>query len=203
MLKMSRDYSQVASDEAINTAAKSLETNGFKVEIVNNLDEAKTAVLGMIPEGSDVFTGASETLRLTGLTEELNESGKYDPVRAKFANTKDELERRRLGSASDYAVGSVHAVTEDGQVVIASYSGSQLPNYVYGANHFIWVAGAQKIVKDLNEALERIETHTLLLETGRMQAAHGIDSVIAKILIYRKEPAGRGTIVLIKEAVGY
>ncbi len=200
---MSKDYSQIASDEALEHAKKSLEENGFKVKVVDTLVEAKDTVLGMIPEGADVFTGTSVTLNEAGLTGALNESGNYDPIRAKFAQTEDPLERRRLGSASDYAVGSVHAITEDGQVVIASYSGSQLPNYIYGANHFIWVAGTQKIVKDLNEAFERIETHTLPLEDERMQKAHGFGSVIAKLLIYRKEPQGRGTIVLVKQAVGF
>lgn len=88
-------------------------------------------------------------------------------------------------------------------MLIASASGSQLPNYVYGASNFIWVVGSQKIVKDLNEGLERIETHSFPLEDQRAQKAYGIHSSINKILIYRKEPAGRGTIILIKEAVGF
>jgi hypothetical protein len=113
------------------------------------------------------------------------------------------VEMRRIGSGAEYAVGSVHAVTQDGQVVVASASGSQLPNYAYGASNVIWVVGSQKIVKDLNEGLERIEDYTFHLEDERALEAYGANSSINKLLITRKETGGRITIVLIKETVGF
>lgn len=203
---MARDYARPVSDAELHTATAALEANGFKVEVVDNLEAAKQAVLAHIPEGADVYTGTSITLEETGLTEELEKSGRYDSARKRFMPMIQEgnrLEGRRVGSASDYAVGSVHAITQDGQVLIASSTGSQLPNYVYGANHVIWVVGTQKIVKDLNEAIERIETHALPLEDVRAQAAYGVGSAINRLLIYRKESKERVTIVLIKQAVGY
>ncbi|HVS78971.1 MAG TPA: LUD domain-containing protein [Candidatus Saccharimonadales bacterium] len=200
-------FAQPATEQQLAKAKKALESHGFKVEIVDTLADAKTAVAKLIPKGSEVFTGTSETLRLAGLDKELNESGEYVSVRQKFmplANQPDKaVEMRRIGSASDYAIGSVHAITEDGQVLIASASGSQIPNYAYGASNFIWVVGSQKIVKDLEEGLERIEKHTFPLEDQRALKAYGANSSINKILIYRKEPQGRGTIILIREPVGF
>ena len=63
--------------------------------------------------------------------------------------TTQARERAKLGATPDLAIGSVHAVTEDGHVLIASNTGSQLPAYVYAAGKVIWVVGAQKIIKNI------------------------------------------------------
>jgi hypothetical protein len=205
-IKLSTRFAEAASDSEIKKAKEALEAKGLKVKIVDNLGQASKAVTGLIPKGSQVFTATSVTLDKSGLTEELN-SNKYDSVRDKYmalyGQEDKAVEMRRIGSASDYAVGSVHAITEDGQVVIASASGSQLPNYVYGASNIIWVVGTQKIVKDLNEAFDRIENYTFHLEDERAKKAYGSGSSINKILIYRKDPTNRATVILVKETVGF
>jgi hypothetical protein len=203
---MARDYARPVSEDELTTARAALEKNGFKVQIVEDLSAAKQTVLDLIPQGADVFTATSVTLEEAGLAEEFNNSGRYDSARQRFApliQRGKELEARQIGSASDYAVGSVHAVTLEGHVLIASARGSQLPNYVFGANHVIWVVGAQKIVKDLDEGLDRIEKHSFPLEDVRAQAAYGSGSSIDKIVIYRKERRQRVTIILMKQAIGY
>lgn len=203
---MPKDYSQAAELQSITTAQHALEERGFTVRVVDTLDDAKNFVLETIPKGVEVFTATSVTLDTLGLSEALN-SDDYVSARSKFAplaqNPDTKLQARQLGSASDYAVGSVHAITEEGKVVIASNSGSQLPNYVYGANQVIWVVGAQKVVKNLDEALNRLENHTLPLEDERAQKAYGSGSILSKILIYQHDPPHRVTIVISKEAVGY
>ncbi len=204
---MTKDYSQIASDEAILKAKSSLEVNGFTVEIVENIKDAHDRVIALIPEGSEVFTATSVTSDKAELTEELNNSGKYISIRNKIMPMRGQvdkvIEMKRLGSATDYTVGSVHAVTEDGQVVIASATGSQFPNYVYGANHVIWLVGTQKIVKDLNQALDRIESYAYKLEDARALKAYGIHSNLSKLLIYRTDPHKRVTVIFIKESVGF
>jgi L-lactate utilization protein LutB len=200
-------FGKPADEAALNTAVAALQENGFDVEIVENLEEASKSVFTIIPKGADVFTATSVTLDEAGISQRLNESGDYVSVRDEFMQYYGQpdkaIEMRRIGSAMDYAIGSVHAVTEDGHVLIASNSGSQLPSYVYGANHVVWVVGSQKIVKDLNQALERIEEHTLPLEDARAQKAYGNHSVLSKILLYRKDPQKRIHIILVKQAVGY
>lgn len=202
----STKYSQAASEGRILKAAEALRNRGFKVKIVNSLGDLKAEVLNTIPDKAQVFTAVSRTLDEAGLTEELN-SDRFVSVRKLFMPLAGQpakaVKMRRIGSGSDYAVGSVHAVTEDGQVLIASASGSQLPNYVYGASNFIWAVGSQKLVRDLAEGLDRIENYTFHLEDERAQKAYGIHSSINKILIYRKEPQGRGTVIIIREPVGF
>lgn len=201
-----RDYSLPASEEAIRNTVKALEANGFQVQLVDTLKDAKTAVLDLIPTGSQVFTATSETLRLSGLTEELN-SSKYTSVRDEIAAVGDDparaVEKRRVGSAMEYIISSVHALTEDGQAVIASLTGSQLSGIAYGASHVIWVIGSQKIVKDLNEAMDRLENYTFHLEDKRALEAYGMNSALSKVLLYRKELFQRVQIVICKEAIGY
>ncbi|MBX4188953.1 lactate utilization protein [Candidatus Saccharibacteria bacterium] len=204
--KLDESFAQQATEEDIQIAKAGLENRGFKVFVVDDLNQLHEKVINLIPQGSEVFTATSLTLDRSKLTEELN-SDKYVSVRDKFmplyGQPDKELEMKRIGSASDYAVGSVHAITDDGQVVLASASGSQIPNYAYGAKNFIWAVGSQKLVKDLDQAIERIENYTFHLEDERAQKAYGMNSSINKILIYRNEPAGRGTVILIREAIGF
>jgi YkgG family uncharacterized protein len=70
-------------------------------------------------------------------------------------------------------LGSVHAITRDGALFIASASGSQLASYVWGAASVIFVVGAQKLVPDAETARRRIFEHSLKLEDARAYAAYG------------------------------
>ncbi|GAC1391091.1 MAG: hypothetical protein NVSMB46_02350 [Candidatus Saccharimonadales bacterium] len=200
-------FNQIPDDSVITTTSDALTTNGFHVTVVDDLMSAKETVLGMIPKGSEVFTATSVTVDESQISKIINESGEYNAVRPQlFANMNDESkkqEMRRLGAAPDYVIGSVHAVTQKGEVVVASYSGSQLSSYVSGAQHVIWVVGVQKIVNDLSEAFERIQTYTYPLEDARAQSTYGIHSSINKLLTIYKETPGRIEIVLVKQVVGF
>jgi hypothetical protein len=199
-------FALASNDVAINSAKNALQANGFNVQVVNDLKEAHDIVIKLIPNNTMVFTATSVTLEKSGLAEELN-SDKYQSIRNQFmalyGEKNKQLEMRKIGSVSEYAVGSVHAITQDGHILIASATGSQIPNYAYGANNIVWVAGSQKIVKDLNEAIDRIENYTFHLENERAKKAYGSESSLNKILIYRKDPTNHATIVIVKEAVGF
>ena len=154
-----------------------------------------------------VFTGASETLRLSGIDADINTSGRYDAVKSRgqaLDRVRDLAEIWRLMSTPDVIVGSVHAVTETGSLVVASASGSQLPGYAGGAAHAIWIVGAQKVVPDLSAALRRVEDHCLPLESARAQEVYGQPSAVNRLLILNAEPhPGRGTVLLLREAIGF
>ena len=161
----------------------------------------------LIPPGASVFTGASETLRLSGIDDDINTSGRYDAIRTRsraMDRATQLAEIWRLMSTPDVIVGSVHAVTETGSLVIASASGSQLPGYAGGALRAIWIVGAQKVVPDLATALRRVEDHCLPLESARAQAVYGQPSAVNRLLILNAEPQpGRGTVLLLREAIGF
>jgi LUD domain len=196
-----------APAERLERAAAALTAHGFTVEILDDAAAARTRVKDLIPEGASVFTGASETLRLSGIDADINTSGRYDAVRTRGlamdrATQLDEI--WHLMSTPDVIVGSAHAVTESGSLVVASASGSQLPGYAGGAARAIWIVGAQKVVPDLPAALRRVEEHCLPLESARAQAAYGQPSAINRLLILNAEPRpGRGFVLLLREAIGF
>jgi len=200
-------YNTLADSQTIQKTMEALKQNGFNPILVNSGADAKNKILELIPKGAEIFTATSATLDAVGLNQELNESGNYNSVKAKL-NSMDRntqgLEMRKLGAASDYAIGSVHAVTQDGKVLVASLTGSQLPNYAYGAMHLFWVVGAQKIVKDLEDGMKRIYEYVLPLESERAKKAYGVaGSSVHKLLIFNKELPNRITIILVNEALGF
>jgi hypothetical protein len=110
---------------------------------------------------------------------------------------------KAIAGQPDFALGSVHAITRDGTLVIASASGSQLASYVWGAANVIFVVGAQKLVSNAEEARERIVEHSLPLEDARAYAAYGQNSQIGKILEIHQEFPGRIHVVLVRQSVGF
>ena len=202
-----KEFAELAADEQIERTAKALEANNIHTLVAENGDEAKRMFFDLIPEGSEVFLGASVTLETLGIKEEIDKSGRFDALRPRmFAMDRATQGReiRKLGGAPDYAAGSVHAVTEDGQVLIASNTGSQLGSYASGAGNVIWVVGAQKIVKDLDEGLKRIYEYCLPREQEHMQQLYHTGTGVNKILIVNKEfRPNRITMIIVKEELGF
>lgn len=202
------EFNNIASDDTIQKTAAALQANGFNVHIVNTSEEAKQKVTELVPEQAEAFTMTSVTLDSTGIAEMINTSGKYDSVRQKL-NSMDRAtqgrEMRKLGAAPDYALGSVHAITEDGKLLIASNTGSQLPAYVYGAGTIIWVAGANKIVPDQDTGVKRVYEYVLPLEAERARKSYGADgSFVSKLLIYNREiNPDRAHVIIVKEQLGF
>ena len=199
-------FTALPDDQTLSETVVALEEHGFSVDVVDTLDAARDAVLALIPEGSSVMTNTSVTLEETGIATEIDDGGPYDSARNKmlaldYATQLQEM--KAIGGQPDYALGSVHAITRDGTLVIASASGSQLASYAWGAASVIFVVGAQKLVPDLEAAHERIYEHTLKLEDARAYAAYGQNSYVGKVLEIHQELPGRIHVVLIRQAVGF
>jgi YkgG family uncharacterized protein len=154
-----------------------------------------------------VLTASSETLRLSGIDEDINSSGQYQALRPRLlamdrATAADEI--RRLLAGPDVVAGSVAAGTETGSLVVPSASGSQLPACSGGAAHAIWIVGAQKLVPDLSAALRRVEDRALPLEDARAKKVYGQPSAVNRLLVLNAGPRpGRGTVLLLREAIGF
>ncbi len=202
-----RDFAAPASDEQIQRTASALEANGIHTLIAADGIEAKKLFFELVPDGAEIFLGASVTLEALGIKEEIDKSGRFDAVRPKmFAMNRETQAReiRKLGAAPDYAAGSVHAVTEAGQVLVASKTGSQLGPYISGAGKVVWVVGAQKLVKDLDEGLRRIREYVKPLENVHMQQLYHIDTSLNKIIIInREERPERLNMIIVKEKLGF
>lgn len=198
---MNEEFGQLAADERVVKTARALQANNIQAVIVKNGQEAKEKVLELVPAGAEVMCMSSVTLDTIGLSE-------LDTVKKQLMamdRATQGREMRKLGSAPDWTIGSVQAVTEDGQVVMASNSGSQLPAYAYGAGKVIWVVGVQKITANLDEALKRIYEYVLPLESERVKVAYGMDkSNVSKLLVINKEIVPeRITVILVKEKLGF
>src|SRR5438552_3757258 len=199
-------FTALPDQETLAVTVVALEEHGFSVEVVDDLDAARKAVLARIPKGASVMTNTSVTLQETGIADAINDGGRYDSARNKmlaldFATQLQEM--KAMAGQPDYALGSVHAVTSDGTLVIASASGSQLASYAWGAANVIFVIGAQKLVPNLEAAHARIIEHSLKLEDARAYAAYGQNSRVGKILEIHQEDPGRIHVVLIRQTVGY
>lgn len=206
-MQSNEEFGKLASNKQIEKTAQSLKENGFVVEVAETGNEAKEKVLRILPEKTEVFTMSSQTLEQISVPDAINKSGKYTSIRNKLYEMDRNTQGRevaKLGAIPDWVVSSVHAVTEDGHLLIASNTGSQLSAEAYGGGKVIFVVGTQKIVKDTPEGLRRIYEYTLPLEDERAQKAYGMKSNVSKILIINKEiMLERITVILVKEKLGF
>ena len=195
-----------AGVDPVERVAAALRSHNIEAIVVDTGAEARAVVLGMIPDGAEVYSGKSKTLEDVGLFSELVESGRYDALRPrlfKMDRATQGREMRKLTAAPDYMLGSVAAVTEDGALVSASGTGSQLGPYAAGAGRVILVIGSQKIVQDLDAALARIRDVAFPYENAQVRARMGVDTILAKVLVMFAEwQPGRTTVVLVREPVG-
>ncbi len=198
----------VPADRArLERTAAALTDRGMSARIVGSGEEARAAVDQLIGDGDLVYDTSSRTLEDIGVAADIRAATRFRATRTHTetldpATQMDEF--RRHVSTMDVVVGSVHAVSEDGHVVVASASGSQLAAYAFGASRVVWVVGAQKVVTDLDTAFARVERHSYPLEDARLREAYGMPSLIGKQLVVSHEMTpGRITVLLVEDALGF
>lgn len=200
-------FEQLPDRPTIEAVARVLNLKGIPTYIAENSAEAKKKLFQLLPAAAEVMNMTSATLETIGANEEILKSGHYISIRKKIEALNKNLEGkqiRSLGAAPDWAVGSVHALTLNGEFLIASNTGSQLPAYAYSAEKVIWVIGVQKIVEDVAVGLQRIYEYALPMESVRAQKAYGTESAVNKILIINREKIpNRIETILINEKVGF
>lgn len=202
-------YTNIPSDEVIAKVAENLKARNITPIIVDTKEQALAEIKKLIPAGGAVMNGSSQTLQEVGFVDYLK-AGQHgwNNVHEEILKEKDTVKQSRLRKESvlaDYFLSSVHAVTEDGQVLIASASGSQLPSSAFTSNNVIWVAGAQKIVSTIDAALARIRDHVVPLEDARMKGVGYPGTMWARTLIISGEimPNRYLTMILVKEKLGF
>jgi hypothetical protein len=205
------EWNTLPAKEIVEKTADSLRENGFEVFVVSGAKEAKETALGLIPEKSEVFVMTSVTVESIGLAEAIDRSGLYESVRGKLGAMGGKTQgrkMRKLGAGPDVAIGSVHAVTQSGKLLVASLTGSQLSAYTYGAGTVVFVVSTKKIVPGLDEAWDRLVQHVVPQESVRARTAYGLPESFAtypsKVLILNKEvQPGRVKVILMNEDAGF
>jgi len=198
-----------AGQDSLDRAIAALGEHGMNASLVQTGKEAREKVLSIIPPGEEVMNMTSMTLSAIGLDKDIMESGRYQATKnalSKMDPKTQHLEMQRRGAAPPWAIGSVHAVTEDGSAMLASKTGSQMAAYVYGALKVIWVVGAQKVVADRDEGIRRIYEWSLPHERERALKAYGPGTTTAvnKLLIFNGEKTkDRITLILVNEVLGF
>ena len=193
-------YDKLVDEKVLSKTVDALKLNGFSVDIVNNSSEARKKILEIIPRDAELMTMSSQTLIESGI---LNELDMFVNNAKKMFGKLDDKSKRKLGASPDWTIGSVHAITQDGKIVVASATGSQLPAYAYASPNVVFVVGTQKIVKDLDDAFKRINEYVLPLEDARAMKAYGMHSSVNKLLIINKEFMPRVKIIFVKEKLGF
>ena len=201
------EFAELASDKQLDAAAAALERNGISSSVVDSGEQARNAVRSIIPIGAEAFNNTSRTLESIGIAEDIERSGLYQPLRPRLFQMDREMqarEMRQLAATPDYVVGSVHALTEEGSLLIASASGSQLGPLVSGAGHVILVIGGQKLVPDSATGLRRIYEYCFPLEDRRAREAYGVPSGVNNVLIInRVVTPKRVHAILVGEPLGF
>lgn len=209
-LNINMDYSKLAAEESVARTAEALGKKGIEAIVVNAGAEALQKIKELIPKGASVMVGSSRTLEQIGFVEYL-QSGNHgwNNLKAGILAEKDPAKRDLLRKQSvicDYYLGSLHALSETGEFVVASASGSQLPYLVYTSPNIILVSSTKKIVPSVAEAFNRVEKYVFPLEDQRMKASGAAGSNMAKEVLFREEPSWSGRkfrIILVKEDLGF
>jgi hypothetical protein len=200
-------FDTIPSDEVIVRTIEALKINGIDAIVVDQGEAVTQKLLEMIPAGSSIMNMTSRTLDTIGVMDALERSGKYTLARAKLMNpATTPHEKLVIGATSDYTLGSVHAATQDGKLMIASNTGSQLSAEAYSSPHVIFVVGAQKIVENMEQGMKRIYEHVLPLESVRANKAYNITSgsFVSKLLVINREVnKERIKVILVKETLGF
>jgi len=199
---------ELPTDEELETTVSNLEERGFDVVVVDSEDEALDEVVSRIPEGVSVMNGHSTTLEEIGFADYLSESDhEWESLADEIWSIDDDAKRqaaRREAQTADYFLGGINAISQTGELVAADRSGSRIGAYPFAASNVVIVSGVNKIVPTIDDALDRLESVAYPLENERAQEAYGVDSAIAKELIFRQElEEGRTTVVLIRDQLGY
>ena len=200
------EFEQPADAERLAHVAEAMSARGFLPQIAEGGDHARELVFELIPEGAEVHSALSETLSQLGISQIIEESGRYDSVRARLNQLDRETqgrEMRKLGAAPDHIVGSAHAITDDGIILIGSGTGSQLGAYAYAAGNVVLVVGHQKLVRDLTEARRRLVEYSLPREFVRMQGFGYPGSLIGKTATLEADFGGRINVILVPETLGF
>jgi L-lactate utilization protein LutC len=203
-------YNKLAAKEVVNKTIEALNKKNINVIYVETGDDALAKIKELIPKDASVMNGSSRTLEQIGYVDYLK-SGKHgwnnlhETILAENDKVKQVLLRKQ-SVLSDFYLGSVHALTQSGELIIASNTGSQLPHIVYTSPNLIFVVSTKKIVSTFETGMERLKKHVVPLEDENMKQKYGTGTALNKIVIFIAENLKMGrkiTLILVNEDLGF
>lgn len=203
------DYSKVPNIETIEKTIYELKNHGINTILVDNKKQALEKILENIPEGSKIMSGSSTTLIQIGFSEMLKSGNhKWINLHKEILKETDKVKRSNLRRSSitkaDYFLCSVNAITRDGKLVAVDASGSRVGALPFAAKNVLIIAGANKIVPDIESAFDRIKNYVINLENERALKVYGVKSSLNKWIIIEKESVlNRIKLILVKEPLGF
>ena len=203
-------YNELAKKEVVDETIKNLAANNVEGIFVATKEEALAKIKELIPAHASLMNGASVTLEQIGFVDVLQKkehtwNNLHDGVLAEQDPAK-KLALRKQAVTSDYYLGSVHALAQTGQFIIASNTGSQLGHIVFTSPNLIFVVGAQKIVPNLDEAFKRLHEYVIPLEEVHMQQKYGVGTFPSKVVVFNREnPIMKRSVkmIIVNEALGF
>ena len=204
-------YTALPDPDTLQRTIAAVKARGIQVELVETKEAALARLQTLVPAGAVVMTGGSVTLTQIGF-DALLISGNHlwRNFKADLLAEKDPVKLSALrlqGTLAEFYLGSVNAISETGELVFASATGSQLAPYAFSSRNIIWVAGAQKIAPTLDEAIRRVREYVLPMEDQRQKnASNKNGSFIGRMLILEREPAylrRNLTLILVNEVLGF
>ena len=201
-------WESMPDEIVVKKTVEAVKSRGINVILVENKEEALKKIIEIIPKSVSVASGSSITLNELGFIEYLK-SGKHGlkNLPEEVLNEKDQrkqMDLRRKAVTADYFLGSVNAISQDGELVSCNASGSRVSAYPFAAKNLILVSGIQKIVPSLEEAMKRVREYVYPIENERAKKAYGMPSAIGKwVIIDREIIPNRTTLILVKEKLGF
>jgi L-lactate utilization protein LutC len=204
------EFNTLATKESIAKTVAMLKEHNVEAIVVANKEEALAKIKELIPSGVSVMNGSSVTLEQIGFVDYLKSgTHPWNNLHADILAESDPIKQgalRKQAVLSDFYLGSVHALAETGEFIIASNTGSQLPHVVYTSPNLVLVVSTKKIVPTLTDAMNRLEQHVVPLEDVHMQQLYGVNTAVSKVLIFKRENpmAGRSVkMLLVEEDLGF
>lgn len=201
-------WSRIPAEQVIASSAAAIGARGIKVLLALDGLEALARIKELIPAGSEVMNGSSTTLIEIGYSDLLkSEQHNWINLYKKVTSENDPVKRaeiRRKSVTSEYFISGVNAIAMTGELVSCDASGSRVGAWPFAARHLVLVAGVNKIVPTLQDALQRVQEYAYPLENARSKKVNGVASQIGKCVILSNErQPGRVTLILVNDVLGY
>ncbi len=194
---------------------KNLKNRHFEAYYCETTEEALAQALALIPEGSSVGWGGAMSAQQIGLMDAIH-AGNYQAIdRDKAANPQERKALMKQCLLADVFITGANALSLDGQMVNIDGNGNRVAPIVYGPECIVVIAGINKVVDTLEDAVRRARTvaapsnkqrfpiQTPCEITGTCADCHSDSCICNQLLITRNcSPAGRIKFVIVGQELG-